>query len=743
VLCAVIAPQRTILALTRFIIRIVYKLKIIGLENIPKDGGAILVCNHVSYLDPLILSASMNRPVRFLVYDAIYNTWFVKPIAKAVKAIPIPAKCNRDSVRALDMAADAVKNGELVVIFAEGHVQRVGTMLSFTTGFNRIRRESNAPIIPVYIDRVWGTNWVFFEGKFHCNMPKELPYPMTVAFGEPIKEECSAYKIRRIVQELGADVAPYKKEVFQVLHLAFLRTAKRAPFRKAMANATGRSLNYMQVLGMSLLSAKILKQTIPPSESKFVGIMLPPSVEAVLINIALYFIGKIPVNLNYTASDKFLLSVEKQTGMQTIVTSKKFLEKLNKQALPSMLFLEDLLGGLSTWEKLKHVSIALLMPQFLIKKLYLTEKPSRYDLATLVFSSGSTGEPKGVMLSHDNIASDIESFLASLHIGRKDTLIGILPFFHSFGFTVCLWLPLLSGAKVVYHFSPFDASTIGQAMEDHKVTLIVGTPTFFAAYTKKCTKEQFSYLRLAIAGAEKLKKGVAVDFYDKFGINIHEGYGCTELSPVVSVNLKDVSGYWKGQLGYKEGTVGRPMPQIAAKILDVDTGEELEANQEGLLYIKGSNVMMGYLGREDLTREVMKDSWYCTGDIAMCDDEGFIKITDRLSRFSKIAGEMVPHIKAEELFHELLDKSERVCVVTGVPDGKRGERLVVLHLLDEIDPRHLSKLMSEHGLPNLWIPKPEDYYRVEEMPLLGSGKLDLRKAKQMALELASQKKASA
>ena len=656
-----------------------------------------------------------------------------------MRAIPIPEKCTRATVKALDQAVEAVKNGELVVVFAEGHVQRVGVMLPFTTGFNRIRRQSNAPVIPVYIDRVFGTEWVFLDGKFHCNMPKELPYPMTVAFGKPIKKDCSPYRIRRVVQELGVDIAPYKKELFQVLHLAFLRNAKRMLFRTAIADATGKTLNYLQLLTATLLATKNFKQKIT-TKNEFVGVYLPPSIGAVIANIALYFIGKIPVNLNYTAADRFLFSVQEQTGMETIITSKRFIEKLNKEPLRSMVFIEDLLSDITALKKLKYVLIALFTPQFLIEKIYLHHRQTRHDLATLVFSSGSTGDPKGVMLSHDNIASDIESFIAALRFSRKDCLLGILPFFHSFGYTVCLWLPLVMGIRVVHHYSPFDAATIGKAMKKHKVTFLVGTPTFFASYIKKCTKDQFQYLRYAITGAEKLKRKVAADFYDKFEKHIYEGYGTTELSPVVSVNLKDTNGYWKEQAGCKDGTVGRPMPQIAAKIVDVDTGEELEANQEGLLYIKGSNVMMGYYGRKDLTDEVIIDNWYCTGDIAMCDEDGFIKITDRLSRFSKIAGEMVPHIKPEEMIQDIMNSSERICVVTGVPDGKKGEKLVVLHVLDDIDPRQIAKEMSERGLPNLWIPKPDDYYKVDELPMLGSGKLDLRKSKQMAVELTELKK---
>ncbi|MGI6525462.1 MAG: AMP-binding protein [Bdellovibrionota bacterium] len=732
-----ICPRFFITKMNWLIIRFIYKLKIVGDENIPQSGGAILVCNHVSYFDPLILAAVIKRPVRFLVYERIANKPLIKPLTKLMRVIPIPAKCTRESLKSLGEAAQAVRNGELIVIFAEGHVQRVGNMLPFTSGFRWIRKNSDAPVIPVYLDKVWGIKCNLFNSNIRCTLPQEIPYPMTVAFGAPIKEAATPYEARRAVQELGADVACYRKEVFGVLPLAFLKTASRSPFRFAMANANGFKLNYLQVLAAALLLSRKLKKELRESSSKFVGVMLPPSVQSTLTNIALYFVGKIPVNLNYTVPDEFIESVKKQTGMETIITARELLNKLGKQPSESMLFVEDIIERPERFKKLCYEIITLLFPRVVLEKLFFSDKPSRDDLATLIFSSGSTGEPKGVMLSHYNITSNAEAFISALSLNRKDGLMAILPFFHSFGYTVALWMPILAGFKVVYHHNPFEAATIGKAIEEHKLSLLIGTPTFIANYIKKCTKEQFASLKTIVSGAEKLKGKVAVDFYQKFGLNIYEGYGCTETAPVVSVNLHDVSGYWKGQVGFKEGTVGRPMPQITVKVVDITTGQELGANQEGLLYVKGPNVMMGYYQREDLTKEVVKDSWYCTGDIAVCDADGFIHITDRLNRFSKIAGEMIPHIKSEEILHEILDRIDRVCVVMGVPDAKRGERLVVLHILDDIDPRMLSKQLAERGLPNIWIPKPEDYYRVDHIPLLGSGKLDLKGSKQLALEVAT------
>ncbi|MGI6680141.1 MAG: MFS transporter [Bdellovibrionota bacterium] len=732
---AFLLPKLFLRCLVWALVNIVYKLKIIGIENVPKKGGAIIVCNHMSYLDPFIIMASMTRSVRFLIYDSIYNLKYVKPIAKILRAIPLPEKGSRETVLAFREAANAVKKGEIVVIFAEGQVSRVGNMLPFTSGFTRISKMTKAPVIPMYLDRIWGSSWILNDGKFAKSMPKELPYPLTIVVGTPIKERTDTYRIRRAVQELGADASKYKKEVFQLLHTSFIRSAKRKPFRKVAINATGLSLNYITILGMSLLISRKLKNEL--KNDKFVGIMIPPSVEAALVNISLYFIGKIPINLNYTAGNDFLLSVEKQTGMKKIITAKKVLEKLNKEKLDSMFFLEELLSGVKKSEKIKYVLYALLIPRILIEKIFLVKRPSRHDMATIIFSSGSTGDPKGVMLSHDNITSNIESILSAVEFNSSDGLVGILPFFHSFGYTVALWLPLLRGFKICYHNNPLDATTVGNMVKEHKLTVLVATGIFMATYIKKCDVEQFKSLRFVIAGAEKLQRQIAKDFEEKFGLKIYEGYGCTELSPVAAVNLFNADGYWKEQIGEKSGTVGRPMPQICAKITSLETGEELGPNEEGMLWIKGPNVMMGYYGKPELTKEVLKDGWYSTGDIAICDRDGFIKIVDRVSRFSKVAGEMVPHIKSEELIQEIYGSTERCCVVTGVPDGKKGEKLVVLHVMEDIDPKEISKELQARGLANLWIPKPEEYYKVDAFPVLSTGKLDLRGVKKLALDITS------
>jgi acyl-[acyl-carrier-protein]-phospholipid O-acyltransferase/long-chain-fatty-acid--[acyl-carrier-protein] ligase len=287
----------------------------------------------------------------------------------------------------------------------------------------------------------------------------------------------------------------------------------------------------------------------------------------------------------------------------------------------------------------------------------------------------------------------------------------------------------------VYHFDPRDAKHIGEMCRKHHVTIIIATPTFLRFYLKRCQPEEFANMDVAVAGAEKLHSDMCDAFEAKFGLRPVEGYGATECSPLVAVNIPDSRAVATTQILRKEGTVGRPIPGVTAKVVNLETGETLGSNQEGMLWIKGPNVMQGYLGRPDLTSEVIRDGWYVTGDIATIDDDGFIQITGRESRFSKIGGEMVPHVKIEEQLQKIIaaGEDELKVAVTAVPDSKKGERIVVLHTQLAKTPDEICKALGQAGLPNLWIPSPDSFYQVDEIPVLGTGKVDLKALKSAAM----------
>lgn len=358
------------------------------------------------------------------------------------------------------------------------------------------------------------------------------------------------------------------------------------------------------------------------------------------------------------------------------------------------------------------------------------------DLATIIFSSGSTGVPKGVMLSHYNILSNLEACEQIFWVTSEDRVLGVLPFFHSFGFMGTLWFPLVAGFGAVYHPNPLDGKTIGELVKQYQATILISTPTFFTAYMRKCAPEDFASLRFPVVGAEKLREPLAKEYKEKYGRDLLEGYGCTEMSPVVSVNMPDFQDERNRRVTkMKPGTVGYPLPGVAVKVVHPETGEPQVIGHEGLLLVKGSNRMLGYLNQPEKTKEAFRDKWYVTGDIALIDEDGFIHITDRLSRFSKIGGEMVPHLKVEEAVTNLL--GQYTCAVTSVPDEQKGEKLVVLFTDPARKAEDLWAGLSQTDLPKLWVPKKDGFFFVESLPMLGSGKLDLRKVKETALQLTS------
>jgi acyl-[acyl-carrier-protein]-phospholipid O-acyltransferase/long-chain-fatty-acid--[acyl-carrier-protein] ligase len=497
-------------------------------------------------------------------------------------------------------------------------------------------------------------------------------------------------------------------------------------------------LNYLQAVVGSICLARWLKPRIGTEQN--VGLWLPTSVGSALANIALNFLGRTTVNLNYTSGMDATRSAIKQTGMRTVITSKRFLARVPLELDGvNVIHLEDALAGITKWQRIRTALATILLPGWFLEYVVLgLGRHKLDDVVTIIFSSGSTGEPKGIPLTYRNIASNCAAAADHLTLVKKDRLLGVLPFFHSFGFTVILWLPLQVGASSVFYPDPRQAKEIGELCKTHRCTGFLSTATFLRFYLRRCEPDDFRTLRILICGAEKLPPALALEFQEKFGVLPTEGYGCTELSPIVAANVEDVDVKGIKQIRNKIGTVGHPLPGVACRIVDPDTDKVLPPGSEGMLQVKGPNLMPGYLNRPDMTAKVIKDGWYTTGDMAKIDDDGFIIITGRLTRFAKIAGEMVPLEKVEEDMLAALGTNDRVLAVTAVPDDRRGERLVVLHLPTFTTPaRELAQKLNERGLPNLWIPGERDYFEVKELPVLGTGKLDLRRLKEMANEVAT------
>jgi acyl-[acyl-carrier-protein]-phospholipid O-acyltransferase/long-chain-fatty-acid--[acyl-carrier-protein] ligase len=715
--------------------RTLYRVRVLGRENIPDKGGALFVCNHVSFVDALLLTASTDRPVRFIMFAGFYELPWVKPFARILGAIPISsAQRPRDLLQSLRTAREAIQAGEVVCIFAEGQVTRIGQLLPFRRGMEKIMEGVEAPIVPVALDGVWGSIFSFEKRRFLWKWPRQIPYPVTVSFGAPMPPRATAREVRQTVQELLASAWGYRRGRMRTLPRAFVHSARRHPFRLALAGSQSPKASFGSALMKTVFLARRLK-TVWAGQEK-VGLLLPPSAPGALVNFAAMLLGKVPVNLNYTLPEPALASCIRQCEIKTVVTSKAFLEKVRITVPCELVTLEELAARPGFGEKLAAFFMAWLLPAgWLERALGRGKKVELDDLATVIFSSGSTGEPKGVMLSHYNIGSNIEQMEQVFSLDRRDRFLGILPFFHSFGFTGTLWLPAVLGVGVVYHPNPLDAKAIGPLVCDCKVTFLLATPTFLQVYMRGCAPEQFGSLRVVAVAAEKLPERVASAFEDQFGIRPFEAYGCTECSPAVAVNTNDFRSAGFRQVGVKRGKIGHPLPGISARIVDPETRQPAPLGQPGLLLVRGPNVMRGYLGRPEQTAEALRDGWYATGDVAALDEDGFLQITDRLSRFSKIGGEMVAHIKVEEKLQELAGLTEQMFAVAGLPDEKKGERLVVLHKLTDAKWGELLEKLPQLDLPNLWKPRAGQFYHVTALPMLGTGKLDLRKIRELAAQL--------
>ncbi len=514
-----------------------------------------------------------------------------------------------------------------------------------------------------------------------------------------------------------------------------LRSLRAAAGRLKVADSLGTRLTGRQLLVRILAARLVLERTLGPDEKR-VGVLLPPTAGAAIVNAALALMGRVAVNLNYTASQPILDICIERAGLDHVISSPMFLSRVNLDVGHRLLDAAALRQQLTLPQKLQAWSEATLLPLPALERRLGLDRISPDDVLTIIFTSGSTGDPKGVVLSVENVGSNVRAIADLLHVSPADTALGVLPFFHSYGYTTTLWVPLTLDPAVVYHTNPLDAKVVGRLAREFHATVLMATPTFLRTYIRRTDAEDFSTLEVVFGAAEKLTADVSDAFQQKFGVRPSEAYGATELSPLVAANVPPSRHVPGRPADAREGTVGKPILGCTAKITDREGAAELPVGSEGLLWIGGPNVMQGYLDRIDLTAEVVRDGWYCTGDIARLDTDGFITITGRQSRFSKIGGEMVPHMLVEEAINESLGAAdgELLAVVTAVPHPTKGERLVVLHLPELADPQQICRQLADRGLPNLWIPTADSFARIEELPLLGSGKLDLRGLGELARE---------
>ena len=734
---AVIAVWRLPDFLVRLILvlltRTIYRIRIHGEENVPAEGPALIVSNHVSWADAVVLMATQQRRIRFVMDRAISQNRWIGWMFRLGQVIPISGTDPpKKIVAALKQARQAMDDGYLVCIFAEGTLTRTGLLNKFRGGFERIAKGTDYPIIPTYIGGLWGSVLSHYHGRILGALPRKLPYPVGVHFGQPMPADSASQQIREAIEELSVDFYDAKKTGRLSLGETFIKSARKHWAKPCLSDTMGKRLSFGKTLIASVALADKLKMRTVGQQN--VGIFLPSSVAGALANLATALLNKTAVNLSYTASVEDRAYMIETAEIKTILTSRKFLEKLNldRKTLPGAIFAEDIVSSVTPAQKRRALLRAVFMPKAKLAKR--GNDFSADNTAVILFSSGSSGRPKGVELSHHNILSNLEGALSIFRVYKDDRLCGVLPLFHAFGLTCTLWIPIMAGVGTSFTPNPLDGKVVGRMCGKDKCTLLFATPTFLLNYLRRCKPEDFAKMRFVVAGAEKLKGELVDAFEEKFGLRPYEGYGATECSPLIALNVPDRQIGVRRQVGSKETTVGHTVPGIAVKVLDTQTGELVPTGEQGLLYVKGPNVMKGYLKLSEKTEQVLRDGWYNTGDIVSVDADGFVTIRDRLSRFSKIGGEMVPHMTIEQVALKGLGVHEPVVAVTSVPDAKKGEQLVVLYDKKRVDVDALHYILAESELPKLYIPKKDNLIAVDEIPHLGSGKLDIMKLRQLAMQ---------
>lgn len=730
-------PHQTVCTVMRFFGPFFYRVKARGLENIP-SSGALLVCNHLSYVDAVVLQIASPRPIRFVAFAGLAKSRVVRYLFRAAGVIPVAPDKPMKGIR---LAVDAIQDGELVCVFPEGAISRTGQLMLLKRGFEMIARQAHAPVVPAVIDGLWGSVFSFAGNKYLWKSPRLMPTHVCVLFGARIgPEQISVATARRALLDLGEEAFQERPSLKRHVARECVRALAKRPRHIELIDRTAerRPVKAAQLLAVAAAMSRYIRKHIPEQR---VGIVLPPGAGAHIANLAVACAGKTPVNLNFTVGRAAVEAALRIGEIKTVISADAMRAKI-----PNFPFPENTLDFKQTVEAmggkkaiLPWLVAAYLLPNQWIADLLGLPRTGDQAEAGLLFTSGSAGEPKGVVLTHRNILSNCAQISSLSILPDSATIIGCLPVFHSFGFTVTVWYPILRGCRVVTLPSPLDTRKIVEAIHQEKATVMVGAPTFVRPFLKKATKEELASLDLVVTGAEKLPMDLYEAFLQQFGIEILQGYGLTETTPVASVNQHHppvTTSTAEHQDGKRAGSVGRLMPGMTARIVDPDTGAELPMDSTGMLWLKGANVFPGYLKDPEKTATALKDGqWFVTGDLGRLDEDGFLYIEGRLSRFSKIGGEMVPHGTIEARVAELFgwDQHEGpTAVVTGVPDPAKGEALVLL-TTEEVTAEQVRARLLEAGLPNLWVPRI--IRRVEKIPMLGTGKTDLKGCRTLAIEL--------
>lgn len=733
-------PQSLVRFLIARLLATRYRLNVIGLKNLPAQGGVLMLGNHISWVDWAMVQMASPRPVRFVMEREIYERWYLKGFLDLFGVVPISRGSSRQAIEAVSQLLD---RGEVVCLFPEGTISKNGQLSEFKRGFERAAQAaSSGVILPFYLRGLWGSRFSYASAKLQEGRREGRARDVVVAFGQTLALDSGAERVKQAVFELSVSSWQTYVAGLPSLPEAWLTAAKRSPGRVAVIDSAGPSLSNRRLITAVLLFSRRVLRLVPEPR---VGILLPASSAAAIANLACLLAGKTVVNLNYTASPEALKAGIATAGIRHVITADRFLKRLQGRGIDlgaafadcTLHPMEGLRAGIGRLESLAMLALGSLLPAKALLALF-GQGTDPGSSAAILFSSGSEGTPKGIELTHRNILGNLRQISDVLNAEGSDVILANLPPFHAFGLTVTTFLPLIEGIPMVCYPDPTDALGSAKAIAQHRAAVLCSTSTFLRLYTRnrKVHPLMLDSLRIVVAGAERLAPDVRESFLLKFGKPIYEGYGATETTPVASVNVPDTldTGTWKTQEGSRPGTVGMPLPGTAFRVVDPLTLESLAPGEDGLILIGGVQVMRGYLRDPERTAEAVVElegrRWYKTGDKGHLDADGFLTIVDRYSRFAKLGGEMVSLGAVEEQVRAILKQPELELAAVNLPDEKKGERIVLL-AAGEIDPEALRKALLEAGANPLSI--PSEVRRVEAIPKLGSGKIDFGGVKRLAL----------
>ncbi len=736
-------------ALVRSVLRLAfsrYKIHVVGVQNIPNEGPILLVGNHHSFIDWAMIQMASPRPLCIASNKDHFEKWYLRAILKRLGMIRIDT---RNPKPAMDKIHEALLAGKAVVIFPTGEVSKSPHVEPFHIDYSSAVEGTEATIIPFYIQGLWGTNFSYSGSDMYASA---VDRTVVVAFGDSIPADTDPDKVRDTVRKISIEAWSYSTNFSKPIAETWLRTCKT--FVKggpAIYSPEGAHFSGYKLIGAVMGFRGLLKKKLGKGEQN-VGIMLPPSPAGVIVNLALWTLGKTNVNLNYTSSVDIVKFCCERADVTTVITSRMFVEKLKGRGADysqvasdkvRILYAEDLMKEIPKAKIAALLVFCAVIPTWLVKFLFL--KRTKLDSnAVIVFSSGSEGTPKGIELTHRNMIGNMHQLACILNICHGDVMLSELPLFHSFGLTVTTLLNLVEGCPIVAVADPTDVKTMARVCAEFHVTCLVATPTFLRAFTvsRYVHPLVFKYVRIIIAGAEALRPELTNAFRLKFGKEIWEGYGCTETAPVASVNSENTlrNDYTTMLVNNKPGTVGMALPGTQFLIVDPDTNEPLPVGEAGMILIGGCQVMKGYLKDPDRTDSVIvkKDGirYYRTGDKGKLDSDGFLTIVDRYSRFAKLGGEMVSLGAVEKKIQDTPVLEGCDYLVTTVPDAAKGEKIILLYQGEKEPSQVLSELRASDFPP---IMLPSLAFKVEKVPKLGSGKADFTTAKKVAKELVGNK----